>query len=200
MKAKGLRIVANLILWIGVVACLLGAVLALLLSNGITFGIATDYVPTTTDFIILGVALAVFILTAIILHIIANVKETRARIAACWAELETVDVADEAIEELADEEALAVEAATADLADAEEEIVVEDEAVEEEVSVSKLQFVKDKIVEKTPLTAEQVDKAEKIGKIAVPVVGAVAVLAMTAKLGSYRKQAKRRRLFYDWLG
>ena len=200
MKAKGLRIVANLILWIGVVACLLGAVLALLLSNGITFGIATDYVPTATDFIILGVALAVFIRTAIILHVIANVKEKRARIAACWAEAEAIDVLGEDIDELADEDALDVATATEELEADEEEILVEDEAAEEEAPVSKLQFVKDKIVEKTPLTAEQVDKAEKIGKIAVPVVGAVAVLAMTARLGSYRKQAKLRRLFYDWLG
>ena len=64
MKAKGLRIVANLILWIGVVACLLGAVLALLLSNGITFGIATDYVPTTTDFIISSLNLSFFLINS----------------------------------------------------------------------------------------------------------------------------------------
>ena len=191
MKAQGLRIVANLILWIGVIACLLGAVIALLLSNGITFGIATDYVPTSTDFIILGVALAVFIVVAIILHIIANVKEKRARIAACWAELEAAQALDDAIEELDDEELLEEEP---------EEVEETVEETAEEVVPTKYQQIKAKIVEKTPLTEEQLDQAEKIGKVAVPVVGAVAVLAMAAKLGSYRKQAKRRRQFYNWLG
>lgn len=193
MKAKGLRIVANLILWIGVVACLLGAILALLLSNGITFGIATDYVPTPTDFIILGAALAVFIVVAIILHAIANVKEKRARIAACWEELEATELLDEAEESVEEEELLEEEPA-------EVEEVVEEEVVEEEAPKTKLQLVKEKIVEKTPLTEEQLDKAEQIGKVAIPVAGAVAVLAMAVKLGSYRKQARRRRQFYNWLG
>ena len=199
MKAKGLRIVANLILWIGVVACLLGAVLALLLSNGITFGIATDYVPTTTDFIVLGSALAVFILTAIILHVIANVKETRARIAACWEELETVEVSEEELDALVAAEDEILEESE-ELAEQSEEALEEELEVEEDAPKSKLQFVKDKIIEKTPLTEEHLEKAEKVGKVAVPVAGAVAVLAMAVKLGSYRKQAKRRRLFYDWLG
>ena len=62
------------------------------------------------------------------------------------------------------------------------------------------QYVRDKIVEKTPVTNEQMDKAEKIGKVAIPVAAATAVVLMAAKLVSYRKTEVRRRTFFDWLG
>ena len=62
------------------------------------------------------------------------------------------------------------------------------------------QYVRDKIIEKTPVTNEQMDKAEKIGKVAIPVAAATAVVLMAAKLVSYRKTEVRRRTFFDWLG
>ena len=62
------------------------------------------------------------------------------------------------------------------------------------------QYVRDKIVEKTPITNEQLDKAEQIGKVAIPVAAAATVVLMAAKLVQYRKQEIRRRTFFDWLG
>ncbi len=194
MKAKGLRIVANLILWIGVVASLVGLALALLISNELIPGLATDYQPTTTDYIILGSILVAAILIAIILHAIACVKEKRARIAACWAEaeVEAATVLDEEpVEEEIVEEIIEEEPA--------EEIVEETEEVVE-APKTKLDLVRAKIVEKTPITEEQLAKAEKIGKIALPIAGACIVVGMAAKLNCNRKKAARRRALYDWLG
>ncbi len=194
MKAKGLRIVANLILWIGVVASLLGLALALLISNDLIPGLATDYQPTNTDYIILGSILVGAILISIILHIIACVKERRARIAACWAEAEVEEatVLDEepVEEELIEEEPI-------------EEEPIEEEIIEEpveEAPKTKLDLVRAKIIEKTPITEEQLEKAEKIGKIALPIAGACIVVGMAAKLSCNRKKAARRRALYDWLG
>ncbi len=196
MKAKGLRIVANLILWIGVVASLLGLALALLISNDLIPGLATDYQPATTDYIILGSILVGAIIIAIILHAIACVKERRARIAACWAEAEVEDATvldEEPVEEIVEEEIIEEEPAT-------EEIVEETEEVIEEAPKTKLDLVRAKIVEKTPITEEQLAKAEKIGKIALPIAGACIVVGMAAKLNCNRKKAARRRALYDWLG
>ena len=82
-----------------------------------------------------------------------------------------------------------------------EEGEVEIEPVEEvELPKTKYQMVRDLIVEKTPITNEQIDKAEKIGKVALPVAAAATVVLMAAKLVSYRKQEIRRRTFFDWLG
>ena len=82
-----------------------------------------------------------------------------------------------------------------------EEGEVEVEPVEEvELPKTKYQMVRDLIVEKTPITNEQIDKAEKIGKVAIPVAAAATVVLMAAKLVSYRKQEIRRRTFFDWLG
>jgi len=50
------------------------------------------------------------------------------------------------------------------------------------------------------VTEEQLEKAEKIGKIAVPVGAACIVLAMAAKLKGYKAGEARRRTFYNWLG
>jgi hypothetical protein len=60
-------------------------------------------------------------------------------------------------------------------------------------------MVRDLVVEKTPITNEQIDKAEKIGKIAIPVAAVATVVLMAAKLSSYRKNEIRRRTFFDWL-
>ncbi len=199
MKAKGLRIVANLVLCIGVVASLAGLAVALLISNGL-IGIATDYIPQMIDYIILAAIFGVAFLAFLILHIVANVKAKRERIAACWAEAEAAALLEEAeIEEAIDE----VEEDAAD--ETVEEECAEEEAVEEcteeeVVTKTKLQIVREKILEKTPITEEQLDKAEKIGKVAIPVAGACLVLAVAAKAGSNRKKAARRQKLYKWLG
>ncbi|MBO7175615.1 MAG: hypothetical protein J6V57_07710, partial [Spirochaetaceae bacterium] len=65
---------------------------------------------------------------------------------------------------------------------------------------TKYQIVREKIVEKTPITEEQLTKAEKITKVAVPALAVCTVVLMAAKLSSYRKGEARRRTFYDWLG
>ena len=81
------------------------------------------------------------------------------------------------------------------------EEALEVEPVEEvELPKTKYQILRDKIVEHTPITYEQLDKAEKVGKVAIPVAAATAVVLMVAKLASYRKQEIRRRTFFDWLG
>jgi hypothetical protein len=79
---------------------------------------------------------------------------------------------------------------------------IEEEAAAEEARNyhPAYKYVRDKIIEKTPVTEEQMDKAEKIGKVALPVAAAATVVLMAAKLVQYRKQEIRRRTFFDWLG
>lgn len=178
MKAKLLHLIANLFIWIAVVAGLGGFAAALAL------GIYTDYIPETWHYIVIGAGMGVLLLVGIILHIVANVRAKRERIRACWDVVEDVDVM-----EPAEEEAL-VEAL--------------DEAVEEiegEEEKSKIQIIREKIIEKTPLNEEQLAKVEKVGKIAIPVgVACITMLAMASKIKGYKASEARRRDFYKWLG
>ena len=188
MKAKGIRVIANLILWVGVIACLGGFILALSLSMDNLFGLPTEYIPETWHYIALGLILALVILVGVILHVVASNKAKREQIRACMESVEDASVLD--AEEEVEEEVLAEEEAA-------EEAV---EVVAEEEPKTKYQIVREKIVEKTPITEEQIDKAEKITKVAVPALAVCTVVLMAAKLSSYRKSAARRRTFYDWLG
>lgn len=187
MKAKGIRIIANLILWIGVVACLLGCVLAMLLSMGNPLGLPTDYIPDEWCFITLGIILAATLVIFLILRAVASVKEKRAAIRACW----------EAAEAAAAEEAAAVEECC------EEECCAEEcceEVAEPEAPKTKADAVRKLILDKTPITEAQLAKAEEIGKVALPIVATAAAIAVVAKVGSNQKKARRRRKFYNWLG
>ncbi|MBQ8311464.1 MAG: hypothetical protein IJX80_10680 [Clostridia bacterium] len=183
MKAKLLHLIANLFIWIAVIAGLGGFAVALALN------IYTDYIPEMWHYIAIGAGMGVLILVGIILHIVANVRAKREAIRACWNVVEDADVVD-AVEEEAIEEALEEAADEA----------VEETAEEAETEKTKIQIIREKIIEKTPLTEEQLAKAEQIGKIAVPVGAACIVLAMAAQLKGYRAGAARRRNFYKWLG
>ena len=79
MKAKGIRIIANLLLIVGVVACLAGCVVTLVLAKGVC-----DQ-PTVVILACLGGLLLAVVLLTILLHHAATVKEKRDRIRACWA-------------------------------------------------------------------------------------------------------------------
>ncbi len=186
MKSKRIHLAANLVLWIGLIAGLLGCVLALLLAEGNPFGLPTDYVPTEAEFIYIGIGMAVVIVVGIILHVIANCCAAREKIRACWAE-----TAEEPVEEIAEEP----------VEEMVEEIV--EEVVEEEPK-TRMQVIYaniyDKVKEKTNMTDEQMETAKKVGKVALPVGAACISLAVLAKLGHYRKQAKNRAMFYKWLG
>ena len=195
MKAKGVRIVANLILWIGILSCLLGCVLAMLLSMGNPLGLPTDYVPDMWCFITLGIILVATLVIFVILRAVAGAKEKRAAIRACW----------EAAEAAAAEEAACAEEACYEECCEEECCDGEccEEACEEtaaEAPKSKADAVRKMILEKTPVTEDQLEKAEKIGKIALPIVVTAAAIAVVAKVGSNQKKASRRRKFYNWLG
>ena len=181
MKAKLLHLIANLFIWIAVVAGLGGFAAALAL------GIYTDYIPETWHYIAIGAGMGVLLVVGIILHIVANARAKREAIRACWDVVEDVDVMD-AVEEDA------VEAAIEEAAEESAEDAAED------AEKTKIQIIREKIIEKTPLTEEQLEKAEKIGKIAVPVGAACIVLAMAAKLKGYKAGEARRRTFYNWLG
>ncbi len=185
MKPKMIRLLANILLWIAVVAGLGGCALALALS------MSTNYIPEAWHFYAIGGGVALFIVIAIVLHAVANVREKRLAIRECWNAAEEADAAVIGEEPETDENTTEdVETdATEDVAD-----------VEAEESKNKLQVIREKIVEKTPLTEEQLDKAEKIGKVAVPVGAACVVLLMAAKLKGYKASATRRQTFYKWLG
>ena len=191
MKAKGIRVIANLILWVGVIACLGGFILALLLSMGNPIGLPTEYVPDQWCYITLGLVFAVVLIVGIILHVVAGNKEKREQIRACMEAVEEATVldAEEEIEEVVEEEI------------PEEVVAVEEtEAPAEEAPKTKYQIVRETLIAKTPITEEQLDKAEKVGKVAIPVAAACTVVLMVAKLASYRKGEIRRRTFYNWLG
>ena len=187
MKAKGLRVFAGLIILVGIIA----GVVALILANGDPMGIVA-----------LGLSVLIGVVIACVLFTVANNKEKRERIRASMEAVEDATVLDP-IEEPAEEVAIEEEASEfGDLPEfLPEEGEVEIEPVEEvELPKTKYQMVRDLIVEKTPITNEQIDKAEKIGKVALPVAAAATVVLMAAKLVSYRKQEIRRRTFFDWLG
>ncbi|MBQ9785314.1 MAG: hypothetical protein IJW29_07420 [Clostridia bacterium] len=204
MKPKGIRLLANLILWIGVLAGLLGCIFALLLAQGNPLKVPTEYVPDYVDFIIIGAEIVVVLVIAIILHAVAGRKEKRDRIRACWEAGEEA-VAEEAIDEaeVAEVEAPVIEVEVEDVIDAEEPIE-ECEAVEtteEPKKQNKLLAVRAKIVEKTPLNEKQVTIAGAAILAAIPVaLAGIAYGKKSAKLKAYKKMEKRRKEFYNWLG
>ena len=187
MKAKGLRVFAGLIILVGIVA----GVIALILANGDPMGIVA-----------LGLSIAIGVVIACILFAVANNKEKRERIRASMEVVEDATILDPIEEPVVEDIVLDEEIANFDELpefDPEEAVI---EPVEEAVELpkTKYQILRDKIVEHTPITYEQLDKAEKVGKVAIPVAAATAVVLMVAKLASYRKQEIRRRTFFDWLG
>ena len=187
MKAKGLRVFAGLIILVGIVA----GVIALILANGDPMGIVA-----------LGLSIAIGVVIACILFAVANNKEKRERIRASMEVVEDATILDPIEEPVVEDIVLDEEIANFDELpefDPEEAVI---EPVEEAVELpkTKYQILRDKIVEHTPITYEQLDKAEKVGKVALPVAAAATVVLMVAKLASYRKQEIRRRTFFDWLG
>ena len=193
MKAKGLRVFAGLLILVGIIA----GVVALILANGDPMGI-----------IALGLSVAIGVVIACVLFAVANNKEKRERIRASMEVVEDASVFDpieEPVEEFVEEDII-VDGEVSEYGDLPEFAVEEDaelalEPVEEvEVPKTKYQMLRDFVIEKTPLTEEQVEKAEKIGKVALPVAAAATVVLMVAKLASYRKSEIRRRTFFDWLG
>lgn len=193
MKAKGLRALAYIFILIGIIA----GVVALVMSGASTEGI-----------MIFGLAVALGVVIAIILFVAANNKEKRERIKASMEVVEDASIFDP-VEEIADETAddliLVEDEEVSEFGDLPEFLPEEDlalEPVEEVVEApkTKYQILRDYVVEKTPITNEQIDKAEKIGKVAIPVAAVATVVVMAAKLANYRKSAARRRTFFDWLG
>lgn len=206
MKPKGIRLLANLILWIGVLAGLLGCIFALLLAQGNPLKVPTEYVPDYVDFIIIGAEILVVLIIAIVLHAVAGRKEKRDRIRACWEAGEAADASADAV--VADEiEEPVVEVEVEDVIDAEEPIeeavAIEDVIDEEEApkKQNKLLAVRAKIVEKTPLNEKQVTIAAAAVLAAIPVaLAGIAYGKKSAQLKSYKKKEKRRKEFYAWLG
>ncbi|MBO5931306.1 MAG: hypothetical protein J6Q70_03625 [Clostridia bacterium] len=187
MKAKGLRVFGVLVILVGIIA----GVVALLLSNGDPMGIVA-----------LGLSVLIGVVIACVLFTVANNKEKRERIRASMEAVEDATVLDPIEEPVIDDVVLdETEVEIEELPEFNPEEALEVEPVEEvELPKTKYQILRDKIVEHTPITYEQLDKAEKVGKVAIPVAAATAVVLMVAKLASYRKQEIRRRTFFDWLG
>ena len=194
MKVKGLRIFAWIMILVGVVA----GVVALIADNCGLMGI-----------IALALSVAIGIVIACILFAVANNKEKRERIRASMEAVEEASIFDPIEEPVVEDpmvDALVFDDDLTGYGDVPEFVPEEDtdlifDSVEEEVQVpkTKYQMVRDFVVEKTPITNEQIDKAEKIGKVAIPVAAVATVVLMAAKLSSYRKSEIRRRTFFDWL-
>ena len=187
MKAKGLRVFGGLVILVGIIA----GVVALILANGDPMGIVA-----------LGLSVLIGVVIACVLFTIANNKEKRERIRASMEAVEDATVLDPIEEPVIDDVVLdETEVEIEELPEFNPEEALEVEPVEEvELPKTKYQILRDKIVEHTPITYEQLDKAEKVGKVAIPVAAATAVVLMVAKLASYRKQEIRRRTFFDWIG
>lgn len=187
MKAKGLRVFGGLIILVGIIA----GVVALILANGDPMGIVA-----------LGLSVLIGVVIACVLFTVANNKEKRERIRASMEAVEDATVLDPIEEPVIDDVVFdETEVEIEELPEFNPEEALEVEPVEEvELPKTKYQILRDKIVEHTPITYEQLDKAEKVGKVAIPVAAATAVVLMVAKLASYRKQEIRRRTFFDWLG
>lgn len=192
MKATVFRIIAVLFILLGVAA-------------GVVAFVATDAAIEGIIALVLSVALGIVI--SLIFFAIAHNKEKRERIRASMEAVEDATILDPvdepAVQDIVlDDEVVDFEELP-DLDTTEEVELIEDPApvVEEEPKKyhPAYQYVRDKVVEKTPITNEQIDKAEKIGKIAVPVAAVATVALMAAKLVSYRKNETRRRTFFDWL-
>lgn len=188
MKAKGLRVFAGLIILVGIVA----GVIALILANGDPMGIVA-----------LGLSIAVGVVIACILFAVANNKEKRERIRASMEVVEDASIFDPIEEPVVED--VVLDDTISEFGDLpefvpEEELTIEPVEEVVELPKTKYQILRDKIVEHTPITYEQLDKAEKVGKVAIPVAAVATVVLMAAKLASYRKQEIRRRTFFDWLG
>ena len=187
MKAKGLRVFGVLIILVGIIA----GVVALIAANGDPMGIVA-----------LGLSVLIGVVIACILFAVANNKEKRERIRASMEAVEDATVLDPIEDLIVDEVLEETETEVEELPEFNPEEEVAIEPVEEAVELpkTKYQILRDKIVEHTPITYEQLDKAEKVGKVALPVAAAATLVLMVAKLASYRKQEIRRRTFFDWLG
>ena len=193
MKSTGFRILAVLFILIGVVA-------------GAVAFVSTD--ATLEGIIVLVLAVVLGIVISLIFFAIASAKERRERIRASMEIVESASVLDP-IEEPAVEDIILDDEVVTDFEELPDFSVTEEvELIEEPAPVVEeapkkyhpaYQFVRDKIVEKTPITNEQIDKAEKIGKVAIPVAAVATVALMAVKLASYRKNEMRRRTFFDWL-
>ena len=189
MKAKGLRVFAGLIILVGIIA----GVLALILANGDPMGI-----------IALGLSVAIGVVIACVLFAVANNKEKCERIRASMEVVEDASIFDPieepVVEDIIIDEEVSEFGDLPEFLPEEETDLILDPVEEVEVPKTKYQMLRDFVVEKTPITNEQIDKAEKIGKVAIPVAAAATVVLMAAKLASYRKSEIRRRTFFDWLG
>ena len=190
MKAKGLRVFAGLIILVGIIA----GVVALILANGDPMGIVA-----------LGLSIAIGVVIACVLFAVANNKEKRERIRASMEAVEDASIFDPIEEPVVVEDDIIIDDEIPEFGDlpeftpAEDTDLVLDPIEEIELPKTKYQMLRDYIVEKTPITNEQIDKAEKVGKVAIPVAAVATVVLMAAKLSSYRKSEIRRRTFFDWL-
>lgn len=191
MKAKGFRVFAVLFILIGIAA---GFVASLFVDELIA------------RIVVAALCVAIGVVIGAIFFAIANNKEKRERIRASMEAVEDASIFDP-IEEEPVVEDIVLDDTITDFEEIPEFLPEDDsdlivEPIEEivEAPKTKYQMLRDTIVEKTPITNEQIDKAEKIGKIAVPVAAVATVVLMAAKLAGYRKQEIRRRTFFDWLG
>ena len=189
MKAKGLRVFAVLMILVGIIA----GVAALIIDKCGTMGI-----------IALALSVAIGVVIACILFAVANNKEKRERIRASMEAVEEASIFDPieepVVEDIVLDDTVSEFEDFSEFAPEEEEIAIEPVEEVVELPKTKYQILRDKIVEHTPITNEQIDKAEKIGKVAIPVAAVATVVVMAAKLANYRKSAARRRTFFDWLG
>ena len=195
MKAKGLRVFAIILIFVGIIA----GVGALLIADGDPLGIVA-----------LGLSVAIGVVIACILFAVANNKEKRERIRASMEVVEDASIFDPIEDVVVEDEDLVLDDEVSEFdeipeflpEEEEEDVDLMIEPVEEVVEApkTKYQILRDFVVEKTPITNEQIDKAEKIGKVAVPAAAVATVVLMAAKLASYRKSEVRRRTFFDWLG
>lgn len=183
MKAKGLRVFAAIMFLVGIAA----GVVALIVSDATLKGV-----------IALLLSVAIGLVVAIILCAVANNKEKRERIRA------SMDVVDDAsvFDPIENNEITIAEDIPAidNILDEDDDFILD--PINEDVvdaPKTKYQIVREKIIEHTPLTEEQLDKAEKIGKVAIPVAAAASVVLMAAKLASYQKSERRRRAFFNWI-
>ncbi|MBQ9773220.1 MAG: hypothetical protein IJW30_00980 [Clostridia bacterium] len=201
MKPQGIRLIANLVLWIGVISGLLGCILALLLANGNPLGMPTEYIPDFVDFLYIGSILLITLAVSIALHAYANAKEKRMRIRACWEEADRL--AEDAIEALP--EAVEAQDAVEEVADgtAEEVPVMEiaEEAPAEESKKGKLKGLREKLAKKTKMNDKKLAVLGAVGLALIPVaIAGVACGKMASKLNAQKKKAERRQEFYKWLG
>lgn len=224
MTPKRSRLIAMLILWIGIALTTVSCIFTLLLAQGNPMNIPTSYVPTYVDFIFIGLFMVAVLVTAIVLYVTASRKERRDRIREAW------ESAHKEADELADTPEIPAEVAEMliDPASSEEElilpvaeapVVAEDapapvaEAVDgkskrlrkkekKDKKPGKVRAALGKLPKKVPVSGKQVAAV-----VATAVAIAVPAAIMGAKLSrqhskikSYQKKEKNRKEFYEWLG